>query len=242
MIGQMLRDWRGLRGMSQMELALNAEVSSRHISFLESERAKPSAEMVLRLAEALAMPLRERNALLVAAGFAPQYGESDWQGEQMAEVRQAATMILAAHAPNPALVLDAAFTILDANAAGLALTGGERDTLGRVNLVDLVFNAGPLRESIVNWREVAGYLMHRMREGVRLRGPHSGMAKVLRRARQQPGVDGLVQVHGGMGTVLLPVVINAGGSTTSWFTTVTTFGAPQDALAEEITIEQFHPA
>lgn len=240
MIGQILRDWRGLRGMSQMELALTADVSSRHVSFMESGRARPSADMVLRLAEALAMPLRERNAMLIAAGFAPQYGESDWHGEQMVEIRRAAGLILAAHAPHPALVLDAAFTVLDANEAGAALLGGLAG--GKINLVDLVFGPGPLRESIVNWAEVANYLMHRMREGVRMRGPQSEIAQVLRRARQQPGVEQLAQVHGGAGTVLLPVVVTINGVTTRWFTTVTTFGAPQDALAEEIMIEQFHPA
>ncbi|HWU16312.1 MAG TPA: helix-turn-helix transcriptional regulator [Devosia sp.] len=240
MIGQILREWRGQRGMSQMDLALTAEVSSRHVSFMESGRAKPSVDMVLRLAEALAMPLRERNAMLIAAGFAPQYGESDWHGEAMAEIRQAAGMILAAHAPNPALVLDAAFTVLDANEAGAALLGGLNG--GKINLVDLVFGPGPLRDSIVNWPEVANYLLHRMREGVRMRGPQSEIARVLRRARQQPGVEQLAQVHGSAGTVLLPVVVTIGGVTTRWFTTVTTFGAPQDALVEEIMIEQFHPA
>lgn len=240
MIGQILREWRGQRGMSQMDLALTAEVSSRHVSFMESGRAKPSVDMVLRLAEALAMPLRERNAMLIAAGFAPQYGESDWHGEAMAEIRQAAGMILAAHAPNPALVLDAAFTVLDANEAGAALLGGFNG--GKINLVDLVFGPGPLRDSIVNWPEVANYLLHRMREGVRMRGPQSEIARVLRRARQQPGVEQLAQVHGSAGTVLLPVVVTIGGVTTRWFTTVTTFGAPQDALVEEIMIEQFHPA
>lgn len=241
MVGAMLREWRGLRGMSQLDLALSAEVSSRHVSFLESGRARPSAEMVMRLAEALAMPLRERNGLLVAAGFAPQFGDSDWNSPQMAEIRQAAGMILAGHAPYPALVLDAAFNVLEANAGAMALMGEGTGVPGQLNLVDLVFMPGPVRAAIGNWDEIAGYLMHRMREGVRMRGPQSAIGVVMRRALLQAGVDGLA-ARPKTGTVLLPLVFNSGGMETRWFTTVTSFGAPQDVLAEEITIEQFHPA
>jgi len=241
MVGAMLREWRGLRGMSQLDLALRAEVSSRHVSFLESGRARPSAEMVMRLAEALAMPLRERNGLLVAAGFAPQFGDSDWGSPQMTEIRRAAGMILAGHAPNPALVLDAAFNVLEANAGAMALLGEGTGVPGQLNLVDLVFMPGPVREAIGNWDEIAGYLMHRMREGVRMRGPQSAIGVVMRRALLQAGVDNLA-ARPKTGTVLLPLVFNSGGAETRWFTTVTSFGAPQDVLAEEITIEQFHPA
>lgn len=241
MVGAMLREWRGLRGMSQLDLALSAEVSSRHVSFLESGRARPSAEMVMRLAEALAMPLRERNGLLVAAGFAPQFGDSDWDSPQMEEIRRAAGMILAGHAPHPALVLDAAFNVLEANAGAMALLGEGTGVPGQLNLVDLVFMPGPVRAAIGNWDEIAGYLMHRMREGVRMRGPQSAIGVVMRRALLQAGADGLA-ARPKTGTVLLPLVFNSGGAETRWFTTVTSFGAPQDVLAEEITIEQFHPA
>lgn len=241
MVGPMLKEWRGLRGMSQLDLALSADVSSRHVSFLESGRARPSAEMVMRLAEALAMPLRERNGLLVAAGFAPLFGDSDWDSPQMAEIRRAAGMILAGHEPNPALVLDAAFNVLEANVGATTLLGDGAGKPGQLNLVDLVFMPGAVRDAIGNWEEIAGYLMHRMREGVRMRGPHSPIGVVMRRALMQPGVDDLA-TRAKAGTVLLPLVFNIEGTETRWFTTVTSFGAPQDVLAEEITIEQFYPA
>ena len=242
MFSMMLREWRAQRGMSQLDLALSAEVSTRHVSFIESERSKPSAEMVLRLAEALDLPLRERNAMLVAAGFAPQFGDSRWDSPEMEEVRRAATLLLAAHAPYPALVLDMAFNILDANPAALEMIGADRNVLGKVNLVDLVFVPGPVRDSIVNWSDVAEYLLHRMREGVRRHGPHSAMGTVMRRAMMQPGTAALSMVRSHWrGSVLLPLAFHANGQTTRWFTTVTSFGAPQDAMAEEITIEQFHP-
>ncbi|WP_281175168.1 helix-turn-helix domain-containing protein [Devosia epidermidihirudinis] len=239
----MLKQWRRLRGMSQLDLALSAEVSSRHVSFLESGRARPSAEMVRRLAEALAMPLRERNGLLVAAGFAPVFGDNDWTSPQMAEIRRAAGIILGAHDPSPALVLDAAFNVLEANSGAMALLGAGAPAAPSLNLVDLVFCPGPVRDGLVNWDEVALYLMHRMREGVRIRGPQSPLGAVMQRALAQPGVSQLgLGAHTNQGLVLLPVVFNAGGVETRWFTTVTSFGAPQDALAEEITIEQFYPA
>lgn len=242
MFSTMLREWRGLRGMSQLDLALSAEVSTRHVSFIESERSRPSVEMVLRLAEALALPLRERNAMLVAAGFAPQFGDSDWHSEAMAEVRRAATLLLRAHEPYPAIVLDMAFNILDANSPALGMIGASRETLGRVNLVDLVYMPGPVRDSIINWTDVAEYLLHRMREGVRRHGPQSAMGAVLRRAMAQPGAAELSMVRSNWrGSVLLPLEFRLNGAVTRWFTTVTSFGAPQDAMAEEITIEQFHP-
>ena len=242
MFSAMLREWRGLRGMSQLDRALSAEVSTRHLSFIESERSRPSTEMVLRLAEALDLPLRERNAMLVAAGFAPQFGDSDWQSEAMADVRQAVALLLRAHEPFPAIVLDAAFNVLDANPAALGMIGANGEALGDVNLVDLVYMPGPVRESILNWAEVAEYLLHRMREGVRRHGPHSAMASVLRRAMVQPGAAELSTVRSlRKGTVLLPLEFRRDGAVTRWFTTVTSFGAPQDAMAEEITIEQFHP-
>lgn len=242
MFSTMLREWRAVRGMSQLDLALGAEVSTRHVSFIESARSRPSSEMVLRLAEALDLPLRERNAMLVAAGFAPQFGDSDWQSEAMAEVRRAAALLLAAHEPYPAIVLDLAFNVLDANPAALGMIGVGPEAPGQVNLVDLVYRPGPVRDSIINWAEVAEYLLHRMREGVRRHGPQSTIGAVLRRALAQPGATELSPVRGNWrGSVLLPLEFRMEGEVTRWFTTVTSFGAPQDAMAEEITIEQFHP-
>ena len=242
MFERSLREWRTRRGMSQMALALAADVSPRHLSFLESARARPSAAMVMRLCEALDLPLRERNGLLVAAGFAPQFGDSDWLSEDMAEVRQAAQLLLKAHGPFPALVLNAAFDILDANTGAFALIGGPPPDGRKLNLIDLVFVPGEVRTAIINWSEVAGYLLHRLREGTRRHGPESGVARALARARRQPGTAEIDRLHAGMrSSVLLPLEFRIEGAVTRWFTTVTSFGGPQDALAEEITIEQFHP-
>lgn len=161
----------------------------------------------------------------------------------MADVRRATALLLAAHEPHPAIVLDAAFNILDANPGARGMIGISPDGPGTLNLVDLVYRPGPVRDSIVNWVEVAEYLLHRMREGVRRQGPQSAMGAVMRRAMVQPGAALLSTVRGpGRGAVLLPLEFKVDGQITRWFTTVTSFGAPQDALVEEITIEQFHPA
>lgn len=240
-LGALLKDWRALRGKSQLQLALDAEVSPRHLAFIESGRTAPSQDMVLRLADALMLGLRERNVLLVAAGYAPRFGEGSWDSGELKELRQAAAMILAAHDPNPALVLDAASTVLDANVSALTLMGQARDALGRINLMDLVFSPGRVRSAIGNWHEVAGFLLHRLRENARLRGPRSEVARVLARVLAFPEARDLPSMPGGAGTVLVPLTFTVDGLTTHWFTTVTTFGGPLHALAEEITIEQFHP-
>ncbi len=237
-----LREWRQRRGLSQLALAMAADVSPRHLSFLESARARPSASIVMRLSQALDLPLRERNGLMVAAGFAPQFGDSDWLSPQMADVRHAARLLLDAHSPYPALVLDAAFWILEANEAALNLICGAPEGGVRLNLVDLVYQPGPVREAIINWDDVAGYLMHRLHEAARRHGPQSPVAQLLARARRQPGASALEQMQSGApNSVLLPLEFRIDGAVTRWFTTVTSFGGAQDALAEEITIEQFHP-
>ncbi|MCP3138614.1 MmyB family transcriptional regulator [Pyxidicoccus xibeiensis] len=239
-LGTLLKDWRALRGKSQLSLALDADVSPRHLAFIESGRTAPSQDMVLRLADALMLGLRERNVLLVAAGYAPRFGEGAWNSEELKELRQAAEMILKAHDPHPALVLDAASTVLDANVGALTLMGEGRAALGQLNLMDLVFSPGRVRSAIGNWQEVAGFLLHRLRENARLRGPHSESARVLARVLAFPDARHL-PMPGGSGSVLVPLTFTADGVTTHWFTTITTFGAPLHALAEEITIEQFHP-
>ena len=242
MIGPLLKEWRALRGKSQLALALDAQVSARHLSFLESGRSGASQDLVLRLAEALGLGLRDRNALLVAAGFAPRFGERGWHSEELSEVRRAARLILSSHEPYPAIVVDAAYTLLDANSGALAMMGQPREALGQANLMDLVFAPGPVREAIGNWEEVAGYLLHRLRESTRMRGPRSPGAAILSRVLAHPGVEALTSLRpANAGSVLVPLTFTRDGTTTRWYTTLTSFGAPQDALVEEITIEQFHP-
>src|SRR5918912_2276126 len=123
-VGDLLRDWRRRRRLSQLELALEADVSTRHLSFVETGRSAPSREMVLRLAEQLEVPLRERNHLLLAAGFAPVYAETAWDDPQLEAVRAAVRQVLAGHEPYPAVVVDRAWNLVDANASVALFTAG----------------------------------------------------------------------------------------------------------------------
>lgn len=242
MLGPVLKEWRKTRGKSQLKLALEAAVSPRHLSFVESGHAQASRELVLRLAEALGLGLRERNAMLVAAGFAAEYGEHDFWSEEMREVRQATSLLLRAHEPYPALVLNVTSTILDVNPPALDWLSGAEVELGKTRLMDLVFMPGALRDSIQNWGEVAAYSLRRLRELVQFRGARSAVADVLAYALTQPGVAELSerQEHRGS-AALLPVHLVREGQRSSWLMTITTFGGAQDALVEELTIEQFHP-
>lgn len=245
MIGDMLKEWRQARGYSQLALALDANISARHLSFLETGRSRPSPDMVLRLSAALNMPLRERNTMLVAAGFAPCYGDSGIDADELAAIRKAVALILKSHSPYPAVALNAAYEIVDANdgfrtlfaLAGLSHSGDA------ARLTDLVFDDGPNRNLIENWTETVVQLVVRMRNEIRLHGPASPLAPVLQSALSRPGVkDALEGHHGVQPAPFIPLILNLGGQRSSWISTMTTFGAPQDAFVEELTIEQFHPA
>ncbi len=239
--GALLREWRTHRGMSQLSLAIDAGTSQRHLSFVESGRAKPGEELVLKLAELLGLTLRDRNALLFAAGYAPRFGEASWESDELALVRHAVRLILDGHSPHPALVLDVTSTILDANDAALTLLNATSAEFGKLNLIDLVFRDGPVRDAIVNWTEVATYLLGRLREAVRYRSPASRVHATYERAAKLAATSVPLDVGPSAPAPVLPLVFRVGDETTHWFTTVTTFGAPQDALVEEISIELFHP-
>jgi transcriptional regulator with XRE-family HTH domain len=153
--GDVLRDWRRRRRLSQLDLGLEAEVSARHLSFLETGRAKPSRVMVDRLADGLDMPLDARNALLVAAGFAPRYRAGRWEDEALAPARQAFERVMAGHAPYPAILFDRHWTALDANAAGWLLLGGPGEG---INLIERLIEDETLRAQVLNWAEVGPFM------------------------------------------------------------------------------------
>ncbi|MCC6623129.1 MAG: helix-turn-helix transcriptional regulator [Deltaproteobacteria bacterium] len=161
--GHALRRWRTARRMSQLALATRAETPSRHVSFLETGRARPSSAMVLRLADALELPLHERNGLLTAAGFPPAFAARTLDDEALAPVRFVIARLLEAHAPYPAIVLDRWYDILDANPAGrlMFLGGAPLDPDDPPNLVDLIL--GPFRDRVLNWHELVRDGLARLR-------------------------------------------------------------------------------
>jgi transcriptional regulator with XRE-family HTH domain len=244
--GSLLRAWRTHRRLSQLQLAGEAEVSTRHLSFLETGRARPSREMVLHLAEELDVPLRERNGWLVAAGFAPAYHETGLDDPHLAAARQAVDLVLAAHEPYPAVVVDRTWDLVAANAGLAVFLPGVADHLlaPRTNVVLASLHPEGLAPRIANLEEYSAHLIGRIRRQVALTGD-PGLAALLAEARTFPGVAEAAHIEP-RGAALLPLRLRppAGqdGPELVLFSTIATFGSPTDVTLDELAIESFFPA
>lgn len=246
-VGALLQQWRKTRGLSQLALAHEAEVSPRHLCFLETGRAKPSREMVILLSGVLDVPLRERNVLLLAAGFAPVYAETRLEAPELGAVQTALSSILRQQEPFPAVVMNRHWDILQTNEAARRFFGlllGERASAGPANVVRLMFDPNGLRPFVSNWEAVAEALIQRVhREAVcRVTDPptarlleevlaYSDVPKRLR--RPSPGAQSLP---------VIPVCFRKGERAFNFFSTVTTLGTAQDVTLQELRIECFFPA
>ncbi len=244
-VGSLLRAWRTARKKSQLALAGEAGVSSRHLSFLETGRSTPSREMVLTLAEALEVPFRERNALLEAAGYAAIYRETSLGAPAMAEVRSALAQILAANEPNPTIVVNRRSDVLLTNDAALRLLAFfAPDWRGRNNIALMLLSPQGLRPSIENWAEIAAHVIHRVRGELALaRSRDAADEAVLARAIEAEAELGRAQ-PGSVNSagVLVPVRLRRAGVTLDMFTTITTVGTPLDVTLQELRIETLFPA
>lgn len=245
-----LRWWRKHRGLSQLGLAHHADVSQRHISFLEVGRALPSREMVLRLAAALDMPLREQNALLLAAGFAPVWGESSFGEPELSLVNQALDYILEKQEPYPALVVDRRWNVLRENQGSQRLTSFLNDTPKRaadpnnpVNLADILLAPDILRPVIANWPEVAQSFV-RVVQADALADGSEETAALLDRLLGYPDVPKPFEVPRieAPGQPVLTIEFLKGTTAIKLFTTIATLGTPQDVTAQEIRIESLFPS
>ena len=244
-VGALLRHWRTARRLSQLELALEADVSSRHLSYVETGRSQPSREMVLRLADALEVPLRERNVLLVAAGYAPRYFETGLAAPEMAQVRNAIELILRHQEPYPAFVLDRHWDIRMSNQAAPRCT---RFLLGaeptESNMLRLVLHPNGLRPMMVNWEETAGDLIRHLHNQIAA-SPSDERAKgLLAEVLAYPGVPARWRTReiGAPTTPLLTTIFRKGDVELRFFSTFTTFGAPHDVALEELRIECSFPS
>jgi transcriptional regulator with XRE-family HTH domain len=242
--GDLLRHWRGVRRLSQLALALEAGTTPRHVSFIETGRSQPSRAMVLRLARVLDVPIRERNQILLAAGYAPLYAEAGLAAEEAEQVRAALDRMLAAHEPYPAVVMDRHWDVTDTNASAAALfawlLGADRD--GPANVIRLFFDPHGLRPHVDNWHAAAEALIQRVHREAVGGVPDARTLELLDEALAQPGVPAAWRTPD-FGRPLLPVVpvrFRRDGRTLSYFSTVTTLGTPQDALLQDR--ESFHPA
>lgn len=230
--------------MSQLDLAIEAEVSARHISFLETGRARPSREMVMKLAEELEVPLRQRNRLLMAAGFAPVYPEREVRAPEMEVVRQALDKILTSHEPYPAVVVDAVWNLVAANSAAAMFMEGVPAELLRepINVMRLSLHPQAMGGRLLNLAEVRAYLLHQLRRQVEMsgNGPLAELYEELVSYRY-PGVDLNVAHVPSPADILIPLRIADGDRVLSMFTTIATFGTPVDVTVSELAIETFWP-
>lgn len=241
--GSLLRHWRTHRRLSQLDLSMQAEVSSRHLSFLETGRSRPSREMVVHLCEHLEVPLAERNQLLNAAGFAPAYTAFDLDDPAMEAVRTAIDAVLGTHEPFPAIVVDQHWDLVRANEAALVLLGGVDPALLEppVNVVRVSVHPDGLAPRIKNFGEYAAHMIERLRRQVRQTGDGE-LAALLAETEEVVERAGATVHPLGASQVVLPMVIEVDGEDLSFFSTIAVFGAPNDVTVEALAIEAFHPA
>jgi transcriptional regulator with XRE-family HTH domain len=245
-VGPLLRDWRQRRRLSQLDVSARAAISTRHLSFLETGRARPSREMVLHLAEELDVPLRERNTLLVAAGYAPVYQETPLEGDDMATVRETLQQLLTSHEPNPALVVDRQWNLVLANRAiNLFLTGVSADLLTPpVNVLRIALHPEGLAPRILNFEEWSGHLLSRLGREVTATADQ-GLASLYDDLRSLPGVSerDVAIPHGeGASRLMVTLRLRSPAGDLSFFSTVATFGTAVDITLAEMSIESFFPA
>jgi transcriptional regulator with XRE-family HTH domain len=238
--GSLMKQWRQRRRISQLDLAIEADVSSRHLSFIETGRSVPSRAMVLRLADALNVPLREQNRLLMAAGLAPVYGERSLADSEMAPVRDGVDKVLKAYEPYPCLAVDRGWNIVAANAgAGLLLHGVATHLLDPPNALRISLHPEGLATRIRNLGQWRHHVISRLRREVAVSGSEE-LSTLLAEIESYPGgFDDMADLGG----VVVPLEIDGpDGSVLTFLSTVTTFGTALDLTAAELSIEAFLPA
>jgi transcriptional regulator with XRE-family HTH domain len=245
--GDLLRQWRERRRLSQLELSVQAEVSTRHLSFVETGRSAPSREMVLQLAEHLDVPLRERNRLLLAAGYAPVFGETPLDAPELSAVRAAVRQVLAAHEPYPAAVVDRGWNLVDANASLALLTDLVAPDLlaPPANVLRATLHPDGLSRHIANLPEWRAHLLSRLRRQVEVTGDED-LTALLAELRGYPG-GAVSPGRAGPelpapGEIVVPLRVRTGIGELSFLSTVAAFGTPLDVTVAELSIESFYPA
>jgi len=244
--GVLLRRWRAVRRISQLDLALDAGISTRHLSCVETGRAKPSREMVLRLAEALGVPLRERNALLLAAGYAPLYRDTSLDMPELEAARQAVEQLIGQLEPNPVLVFDRYWNIVRMNAGAkriLALFPG-CDSVTPLNGPRLVFHPRGLRPFVENWETLAAHIIRRVHREAADNPCDEPLRNFLEELLSYPDVPGRWRMPDldGVPPPFLTIDYRWNNSLLRFFSTLTTLGTPLDIALQELRIETLFPA
>jgi transcriptional regulator with XRE-family HTH domain len=245
--GDLLRHWRRVRGKSQLDLAMDALTTPRYVSFVETGRSQPSRQMVVRLARALDVPLRERNGLLLAAGYAPLYRAGTLDGPELDRVRAALTSMLAKHEPFPAVVMDRGWNVLQANDGAQRLFGellAPEPLPTPANVLDLMIEPGPVRDAVVNWDSVVPELLERCRREAVGGVLDPTTSERLEGFRSRHAIAELIERAAGT-TSSVPVIditFAFGASRLSFFSVVSIIGTPADITAQELRVEAFYPS
>lgn len=246
---QAMKYWRTKRGYSQLRLSTESGVSQRHISFLESGRSQPSRELILKLGMTLDIPLRQRNVMLLAAGFAPAYQERSLSDPEMAAVRQALDFMLQQQAPYPALVVDRLWNLQMHNGPAAAMMSWilglpDNTPLPSVNVVKLTLDPNGVRPYLANWEDVATDLLQWIQREAMGDGPGSEATRLLEDLLAMPGVRAAAAAPNLERRALpfLPFTVRKDGTDLNLFTTITTLGTPHDVTVHELRLEAFFPA
>ncbi|HZF91487.1 helix-turn-helix transcriptional regulator [Streptomyces sp.] len=245
-VGLLLREWRQRRNLSQLDLALKAGTSTRHLSCVETGRARPSREMVLRLAEHLDVPLRDRNGLLLAAGYAPAYGETPLDSDRMAMVRSALTTMLAGHNPYPAAVIDRIWNVVDCNLAMSVLLDLVPTHLTKpgANVMRLILHPDGLASHCLNFAEVRAHALSRLLHQVNATG-HRDLRDLYEEVAGYPAPPGMTcetnRVDVDPMGIAVPLRVRTPYGDMSLFSVIATFGAPADVTLSELAVEAFYP-
>ena len=245
-LGDLLRDWRALRGKSQLDLSLDASISQRHLSFVESRRSTPTREKLMDIAEALDVPLRERNTLLLAAGYAPIYPDAEWDAPQMSSITAAVARLLKQQEPYPAVLMDRYWNVQEANEAARRFFGRFVDIDARPgprNILHLMFDPAGMRPFICDWARVSASLLDRVRR--------EAVGRVLD-ARSRALLDALLAYDGSRAggaracvsthLPVIPIGFEKGGVQLNYFSMISTVGTPTAIAAQELRIECMFPA
>jgi transcriptional regulator with XRE-family HTH domain len=240
-VGPLLRDWRKRRRLSQLDLALDAGISARHLSFVETGRSRPSREMVVHLAEQLDVPLRDRNGLLLAAGYAPAYAERGLDAPELAPVRDALELVLGGHDPYPAAAVDRGWNLVAGNRGIALLTEGVAPALLEppANVLRVALHPDGMAPRIANLGQWRAHLLDRLERQVALTGD-TALEALLAELRGYPGPD--EERPAGGAEIAVPLRLRRDGGELAFLSTVTTFGTAVDITVAELAIESFFPA
>jgi transcriptional regulator with XRE-family HTH domain len=248
-LGGLLKHWRNLRGASQLGLALDAGISQRHLSFIESGRSVPSRPTLTSLMQSLDVPLRERNAFFVSAGYAPVYSEAPWNAREMDGITHALERMLRQNDPFPALVMDRYWNVLHTNASSPRFFGSFIDMKARTgprNMLHLIFDPAGMRPFVVEWESTAKCLVQRVYREMIGRVLDAQTQVLLDELFAYPGVDPSWRLRGSVGSApnlpMVPLSFAKDGKVLNYFSMVTTVGAPQSVAAQEMRIESLFPA